>query len=147
MNVKPIAFVDEHGFIVPTPVFNEESKKHIRGRYIYTTKELDIAIRECNELQEERRKLADIHLGSGAVRADMSPGDTAQSTAHEVLGERETVPGFNAPPTKGSKRGGVNKAVQLPNVVETPETLDAKQKPTGGSLNINEAISNAFGGK
>lgn len=158
-NRKPIAFVCEDGFLIPNPVFNESSLKYLRGRYIYTQAELDKALREQDELQNSRRELADNHLGSDARTVDLKRGSdyTITEIADAHIGERQTVPSFDAPPDRKSQKGGKSQKLTQPNqAVLTPEQQAALQ--TGsvyvppqtdeeGGLSAQETLQAIFGNK
>lgn len=130
---KPLAFVDESGFIVPQPTFNDESLKHLKGRFIYTTTELNRAIKEMNERQQERRSVADDLYGSAAIQ--MNAGyETIGKEIEKLTGERNTVPSFSAPPTRRRQSGGKSEKLTQPNYAPLPEDLN---KPQNG-MNLTE---------
>ena len=129
MNVhsKPLAFVDESGFIIPNPTFNTESMKHIKGRFIYSQTELKQAIADMNRRQDERRALADNHYGGDAVVIDA--GYETIEDAHEAMaGQRETIPSLTASPTRKRKTEGPSQKLKQPNYAPLPDSLDKPQQ-------------------
>lgn len=124
---KPIAFVDESGFIVPNPTFNKESSKHIKGTFIYTQQQLVEAVEAMNRRQDERRMLADNHFGSEAIRA---PADyeVIGDVIEDLAGQRETIPSLDASPTRPRKTNGKSMKLSQPNVSQLPETLNVPQQ-------------------
>lgn len=119
---RPLAFVDEGGYIIPNPTFTNESLKHIKGRFIYTKADLDEAIVAMNRKQDERRQLADSHFGAEAVRA---PADfeVIGDVIDDMSGTRETIPSFTASPTRKRQSGGASKKLAQPNYSPLPESM------------------------
>lgn len=124
---KPLAFVDESGFIIPNPTFNNESMKHIKGRFIYTQTELKNAYEEMNRRQDERRALADNHFGAEAIQA---PADyeVLGDVIEDLSGTRETVPSLTASPTRKRKTEGASQKLKQPNYAPLPKSLDKPQQ-------------------
>lgn len=123
---KPLAFVDESGFIIPQPTFNDESLKHLRGRFIYTVADLKTAIEEMNQRQEERRHVADNLYGSAAVTMDAGY-DVIGDEIKALEGERQTVPSLSAAPTRKRKSGGPSEKLTQPNYAPLPEAMNKPQ--------------------
>lgn len=124
---KPLAFVDESGFVIPNPTFNTESLKHIKGRFIYTKTEFKRAIDDMNKRQDERRQLADQHFGGEAVLMDASY-ETIESEVDRLSGTRETVPSLSASPARKKKEGGKSEKLTQPNYAPLPDTMNAPQQ-------------------
>ena len=124
---KPLAFVDEGGFVVPNPVFSEETLRHIKGRFIYTPAELQQAIADMNRKQDERRMLADSHYGADAVQIDAS-FEEVTAVINDMDGHRETVPSMTASPNRKRKTEGKSQKLTQPNYAPLPETLDVPQQ-------------------
>lgn len=134
-SMKPLAFVDESGYVIPNPTYKEESIKHIKGRFIYTSAEFEEAIRDMNRKQDERRMLADSHYGAHARLAPVEY-DTIGDVVDALAGQRETVPSMIASPTRKGKTGGVSQRVVAPNVSPLPESLN--KEPQGMNLTPEE---------
>lgn len=132
---KPIAFVDETGFIVPNPNYSQETLKHVRGRFIYTQAELDSAIKEMNRLQNSRRELADKHYGSDAIHVPRD-FDDVEDVIQQMDGTRETVPSMKASSSRGRKTEGTSKKLKAPNMTEAPTSLH--KEPEGINLTEEE---------
>lgn len=130
---KPLAFVDDSGFVIPNPTFNSESLKHIKGRFIYTQTEFKRAIEEMNKRQDERRILADQHFGADAVLMDASY-ETIEDEVDRLSGTRETVPSLSASPTRKKKEGGKSEKLTQPNYAPLPDTLNVPQQ----GINLTE---------
>lgn len=130
---KPLAFVDESGFVIPNPTFNSESLKYIKGRFIYTQTEFKRAIAEMNQRQDERRQLADQHFGADAVLMDTTY-DVIEDEVDRLSGTRETVPSLSATPTRKKKEGGKSEKLTQPNYAPLPDTLNVPQQ----GINLTE---------
>lgn len=152
---KPIAFVDEGGFVVPNPVFSPESNKHVKGRFIYTQAELDAAIADMNRRQDDRRMLADSHYGGDAVQIKPDFEEVTAVIA-DMDGQRETVPSMTAAPNRPRKTGGKSEKLTQPNLAPLPETLNKPQQGVGltdeereelQGVDTNAAIKAMFGAK
>lgn len=130
---KPLAFVDESGYVIPNPTFNPESMKHIKGRFIYTKTEFNRAMEDMNRRQDERRMLADQHYGGEAVLMDASY-EVIEDEVDRLAGTRETVPSMSASPTRKKKTEGKSEKLTQPNYAPLPDTLD---KPQQG-MNLTE---------
>lgn len=126
-SMKPLAFVDESGYVIPNPTFKEESLKHIKGRFVYTPAEFEQAIRDMNRKQDERRMLADSHYGAHARLAPVGY-DTIEDVVDELAGQRETVPSMIASPTRKRKTDGKSERLVTPNISPLPETLNKEQQ-------------------
>lgn len=124
---KPLAFVDESGFVIPNPVFSTESLRHIRGRFIYTPSEFKQAVDDMNKKQDERRMLADSHYGADAVQIDPA-FEEVTAVIDEMDGQRETVPSMTASPTRKRKTEGKSQKLTQPNYAALPDTLDMPQQ-------------------
>lgn len=151
---RPIAFVDQSGFVIPAPNFNAESARHINGRFIYTTAELEMAIEEQERLQTERRALADDLYGAEAKNAQIGPHDVIGDVIENMEGVRETVPSFTADPKRTRKTQGPSNKLHRPNRAHLPPTLeglpktvdvDAEGNPVG--IDTNAAVAAMFGSK
>lgn len=138
---KPLAFVDESGYVVPNPIFTDESKKHVKGRFVYSATELQNVIADMNRRQDERRRLADDHYGADAILAPVDY-DTIEDAIGDLAGTRETIPSFNASPTRTRKTTGQSQKLTQPNYAQLPETLD---KPQNGVNLTEEARADLVG--
>lgn len=141
LNAKPIAYVDESGFIVPNPNYSDETIRSIKGKFLFTKEELELAISEMNRLQDARRTLADKHYGAEAVDAPYVI-DNVEEAVKSMARERETVPSFTASPSRGRKKDGESKRVTMPNEVELPDSLH--KEPSG--INLTEEELEVFNG-
>ena len=139
LNRRPIAFVDESGYVVPNPTFSSESIKHLKGRFIYDAEEFDNAVDEMNRKQEERRRLADKYYGAEAVRVPAAYEDV-NNVITEMDGTRETVPSFTAAPNRTKKTTGKSHRVVAPNEAPLPESLH--EQPRGMNLTEEELQDN-----
>ena len=135
LNRKPIAFVDESGFIVPNPTFSSESIKHLKGRFLYTPEELRQATEDMNRRQSERRILADKHYGGEAVEVPAAY-ETIESVIEHMDGTRETVPSMTASPNRKKQTQGKSEKLRAPNMADLPDTLHVE--PTGVNLSDEE---------
>lgn len=132
---KPIAFVDESGYIIPNPTFPAESLKYIKGRFIYTETELRRAVAEMKQRQNERRALADEHFGAEAVLMDTAY-ETIEDEVDRLSGTRETVPSMTASPKRPKKTDGKSNKLTQPNYAPLPENLN--EPPRGVDLTDEE---------
>lgn len=135
MTKKPLAFVDDSGYVVPNPVFSEMSVKYARGRFLYTQTEVKEALEAMNARTLERRYLADKEYGNDMVRADPAEADPL-AIAKELDGVRETVPSFNASPNRKRTQGGISKKLKQPNEIPLPDSFH--EEPRGMNLTEEE---------
>lgn len=121
---RPIAFVAQDGWVIPTPMFKGNTSKYIVGRYLYTQAELEAAIAEQERLTQERRDLVDNHIGEDAQRYEITQGLTAEDVIDEAIIDSETVPSFIANPKRRKQVKPRVPGSGIPAVAELPETLD-----------------------
>lgn len=143
---RPLAFIDETGYIVPNPTFSEESKRHLKGRFIYTPSELDAAIEEMKRRTDDRRYLADREYGAEMVRAPHGMeqiADAVEALEHEKM----TVPGFDKPPSAKRKTGGVSGALKAPNEAPLPASMNTPvERSDAKNIDAAAAMTAMFGG-
>lgn len=142
---KPIAYVSADGFVIPSPNFSSTTQRFMQGgRYIYTQKELQLAIAEQNRLQDERRELADKHYGSEAIQHPIFEGETAEDVIEYDMSTRprETIPSFTASPNRKGSAGGKSKRVTTPNEKPLPDSLN---QPQNGMNLTDEELDSAVG--
>lgn len=130
LNRKPIAFVDESGYIVPNPTFSSESIKHLKGCFLYTPEELKQAMDDMNRRQNERRVLADKYYGGEAVEVPASY-ETIEAVIENMDGVRETVPSMTASPNRKRQTQGKSEKLRAPNMAELPDSLHKEQFGVG----------------
>ena len=152
---RPIAYVDESGYVVPNPTFTESSMRYMKGRYIYTQTELKHAIEDMNRRQDERRRLADKHYGGDAVQTP-AEFEVIEEVTEVMDGHRETVPSLTAAPTRPRKTEGKSRKLMMPNEAELPETLHEEPKNVNlteeeredlQGIDVNAAVAAMFGAK
>lgn len=151
---KPIAFVDETGFIIPNPNYSQETLKHVKGRFIYTEEELDSAIKEMNRLQNSRRELADKHYGADAIHVPRE-FDDIEDVIQQMDGTRETVPSMKASQKRGKKTEGKSNKLKAPNVSDAPLSLHKEREGINlteeelddyRGIDSSDAVAALFGG-